>query len=63
LTVLSAATVMFPITCILLKIFHRSPTPKGIPWLFHKRGWLAQLIERFQGVDPTPFIKDGFDQV
>lgn len=62
-TLLSTGTLIFPILCLILKFFHRSPTPKGVPWLYHKRGWLAQLVERFRGVDPTPFIKDGYARV
>jgi hypothetical protein len=63
ITLLSTGTLLFPVLCILSKFFHRLLILKNLPWLFHKNGWFAQMVKHFKGVDPTPFIKDGYTQV
>ncbi|RAH74829.1 cytochrome P450 [Aspergillus aculeatinus CBS 121060] len=60
-TILGLGVVIF-ITCLIAKLFERSPVPEGIPWILSKKGFFGRATERFIGVNPIAFIKDGYEK-
>ncbi|KAK9237338.1 cytochrome P450 [Lipomyces kononenkoae] len=42
------------------KLFQRSITPSDVPWLFRKKGVLAQGLERLLAIDSTRSMHDGY---
>ncbi|RAL07410.1 cytochrome P450 [Aspergillus homomorphus CBS 101889] len=49
-------------TCLIAKLFETSPVPEGIPWVLSKKGFFGRATERFIGVNPIVFIKDGYEK-
>ncbi|KAK9327563.1 hypothetical protein V1520DRAFT_387376 [Lipomyces starkeyi] len=54
------STFLILLLCIVGKLFQRSITPGGVPWLFRKKGFLSQGLERLLGIDSTRSMHDGY---
>ncbi|PYH46905.1 cytochrome P450 [Aspergillus saccharolyticus JOP 1030-1] len=60
-TMLGLGMVTF-MACLTAKLFETSPVPEGIPWVLSRKGLLGRATERFIGVNPIAFIKDGYNE-
>ncbi|KAK9313382.1 cytochrome P450 [Lipomyces starkeyi] len=54
------STFLILLLCIVGKLFQRSITPADVPWLFRKKGFLSQGLERLLGIDSTRSMYDGY---
>lgn len=49
--------------CLVVKLFETSPVPNDIPRALNRKSLLGRAVERFVGVNPISFIREGYQKV
>ncbi|XRM40798.1 hypothetical protein ABZX51_004107 [Aspergillus tubingensis] len=48
--------------CLVVKLFETSPVPNDIPRALNRKSLLGRAVERFVGVNPISFIREGYQK-
>lgn len=49
--------------CLVVKLFETSSVPNGIPRVLNREDLVGRAVERFVGVNPIGFIREGYQKV